>query len=151
ADQLSANERRRHAVAQLARAGRPVAAEGAGLVWLTRDLDGRPMCGVLDATARSGDRYTVGYREAVACDDSNLLVRGAAVTGHKLHSTSVAPRAGDRPAWRWAGGYPEGFLSGGVHASFLCLHWAGAAGIPARFVAAASRTAIAPEPPTPPT
>jgi cobyrinic acid a,c-diamide synthase len=149
ADQLSANERLRREVAEFARSGRPVVAEGVGLVWLTRELDGRPMCGVLNAAAHSTERYTVGYRDAVAADDSNLLSGGATVTGHKLHCTAVVPRAGERPAWRWAGGYPEGFLSGGVHASYLCLHWAGIPEIPVRFVAAARRAAIAPEPPTP--
>ena len=41
------------AVAELARAGRPVVAEGAGLLWLAREFDGRPMCGVLDAVGRA--------------------------------------------------------------------------------------------------
>ena len=48
---LAANERLRADVARLARAGRPVVAECAGLLYLARELDGQPMCGVLDATA----------------------------------------------------------------------------------------------------
>lgn len=43
-------------------------------------------------------------------------------------------RAGDR-AGDGAGG-PEGFVVGGVHASYLHLHWAGRPGIPRRMVVA---------------
>ena len=66
AEELSANRRLCIAVAELARSGRPVLAEGAGLLWLAREFDGRPMCGVLDATGVSTDRIVVGYREATA-------------------------------------------------------------------------------------
>ncbi len=49
AEELSANRRLCADVADLARSGRPVIAEGAGLLWLAQAFDGRPMCGVLDA------------------------------------------------------------------------------------------------------
>ena len=48
---LSANAPLRAQVAALARAGAPVIAECAGLLYLARSLDGHPMCGVLDADA----------------------------------------------------------------------------------------------------
>jgi cobyrinic acid a,c-diamide synthase len=136
AEDLSSNETLRQAVADLARAGKPVVAEGAGLVWLCRELDGRPMCGVLDAAARTSDIVVVGYREAVA--RTTLLVpAGTKITGHKLHRTLVTPRAGADPAWTWTGGQPEGFVWRGVHASYLGVHWAAAPEIATRFVAAA--------------
>jgi cobyrinic acid a,c-diamide synthase len=136
-DELSANERLRTAIAGLAAAGRPIAAEAAGLVWLCREFDGRPMCGVLDATGRSTDSLVVGYREATAPGSSALLRAGVRIVGHKMHRTLVAPRAGVNPAWTWSGGQPEGFVHGGVHASYLCLNWAGTPEIATRFVAAA--------------
>jgi cobyrinic acid a,c-diamide synthase len=145
ADQLSANERLREEVRALARSGRPVVAEGAGLVWLMRELDGRPMCGVLDGTARSADRYVVGYREATAAADSILHRRGATVTGHKLHRTLVTPRAGTRAAWQWAGGHPEGYVQGAIHASYLSVHWAGAPQIATRLVAASVGSGAEPQ------
>ena len=40
------------------------------------------------------------------------------------------------PAWRW-GGATEGFATGGVHASYLHLNWAGSPRTASRFVAAA--------------
>ena len=56
AAELSANASLRAAVAGLAAAGRPVAAECAGLLYLARSLDGQQMCGVLDAEARVSER-----------------------------------------------------------------------------------------------
>jgi len=137
ADQLSANTRLRGDVLALARTGRPIIAEGAGMVWLGRELDGLPMCGVLDMAARTTDRYVVGYREATACTASVVHGRSEVVTGHKLHRTNISPRAGSRPAWLWAGGHPEGFVEGAVHASYLSLHWAGVPTMAPRLVTAA--------------
>jgi cobyrinic acid a,c-diamide synthase len=139
-DELSANEGLRAAIAGLAAAGRPIAAEAAGLVWLCREFDGRPMCGVLDATGRSTDSLVVGYREAAAAGSSPLLRAGATVVGHKMHRTVVTPRSGANPAWTWSGGQPEGFVRAGVHGSYLCLNWAGTPEIASRFVAAAGTT-----------
>ena len=44
--------RRRARDRRLRRSGRPVVAECGGLLYLCRELDGRPMCGVIPATAR---------------------------------------------------------------------------------------------------
>lgn len=146
-DQLSANTRLRGDVLNLARTGRPIVAEGAGMVWLGREIDGLPMCGVLDMTARTTDRYVVGYREASACTGSVVHGRGDSITGHKLHRTNVTPRAGSRPAWVWAGGHPEGFIEGAVHASYLSLHWAGVPQMASRLVSAATQLSAAYAPP----
>jgi cobyrinic acid a,c-diamide synthase len=143
AEQLSANRRLCIAVAELARTGRPVIAEGAGLLWLARELDGLPMCGVLDAVGTTRDGLVVGYREATAQSDSVLGPAGSVVVGWKAHRSVLTPRAGQAPAWSWDGGSPEGFVWRGVHASQLGLHWAAHPEIAARLVAAA--TAAAPE------
>ncbi|GAA2516323.1 cobyrinate a,c-diamide synthase [Winogradskya humida] len=137
AEELSANRRLCAAVAQLAHEGAPIVAEGIGLPWLTRDFDGRPMCGVLDATATTGTQTVAGYREATAPSTSPLAPAGARITGYKQHRAIVAPRAGQIPAWTWSGGNPEGFVWRQVHASQLGLHWAGAPEIARRLVAAA--------------
>ncbi|MFR9778662.1 cobyrinate a,c-diamide synthase [Micromonospora sp. MS34] len=144
ADRLSANRRLCIAVAELARTGRPVIAEGAGLLWLARELDGLPMCGVLDAVGTSRDGLVIGYREATAATDSVVARAGAAVVGHKQHAAVLTPRAGERAAWSWAGGAPEGFVWRGVHASQLVPHWAAYPEIAARLVAAAAAPAEAP-------
>ncbi|MFI0740463.1 cobyrinate a,c-diamide synthase [Streptomyces sp. NPDC021100] len=139
APELSANEPLRAAVSALAATGAPVAAECAGLLYLSRSLDGRPMCGVLPAEARMSPRLTLGYREAVALADNPLAAAGTRVRGHEFHRTVVEPGAGPAPAWGFTAPERrvEGYAAGGVHASYLHVHWAGAPGTAERLVAAA--------------
>ncbi|MFE9471487.1 cobyrinate a,c-diamide synthase [Streptomyces griseofuscus] len=136
AAELSANEPLRKAVAELALSGAPVAAECAGLLYLCRELDGSPMCGVLDATARMAERLTLGYRDAVAVGDSVLAAAGTRMRGHEFHRTVVEPGAGAAPAWGIRGRERrlEGFVQRGVHASYLHTHWASEPGVARRFV-----------------
>ncbi|MFD0252184.1 cobyrinate a,c-diamide synthase [Streptomyces sp. NPDC127113] len=134
--ELSANEGLRKSVAELARGGAPVAAECAGLLYLGRELDGLPMCGVLDASARMSGRLTLGYRDCVALTDSPLAVAGTRMRGHEFHRTVVEPGAGATPAWgmRTPQRRVEGFVEGGVHASYLHTHWAAQPSVARRFV-----------------
>jgi cobyrinic acid a,c-diamide synthase len=134
--ELSANEPLRRAVASLAERGAPVAAECAGLLYLSRELDGLPMCGVIDAKARMDERLTLGYRDAVAVSDSVLAEAGSRMRGHEFHRTVVEPGAGVAPAWgvRVPVRRVEGFVQQGVHASYLHTHWASAPGVARRFV-----------------
>ncbi|KUN71325.1 cobyrinic acid ac-diamide synthase [Streptomyces canus] len=136
AAELSANEPLRKAVSALAETGAPVAAECAGLLYLCRELDGQPMCGVLDASARMEDTLTLGYRDAVAVSDSSLAVAGTRMRGHEFHRTVVEPAAGDAAAWgvRVPRRRLEGFVQRGVHASYLHTHWASVPGVARRFV-----------------
>jgi cobyrinic acid a,c-diamide synthase len=139
APELSANEPLRKAVAAF---DGPVAAECAGLLYLARELDDLPMCGVLDATARMSERLTLGYREAVAVSDSALAVAGTRVRGHEFHRTVIEPGAGAAPAWGLT--KPErrveGFVKAGrVHASYLHVHWAAEPSLARRFAEGATR------------
>ncbi|WP_128803430.1 MULTISPECIES: cobyrinate a,c-diamide synthase [unclassified Streptomyces] len=136
AAELSANEPLRKAVTALAESGAPVAAECAGLLYLCRELDGMPMCGVIDATARMSERLTLGYRDAVALGDSVLAPAGTRMRGHEFHRTVVEPGAGAAPAWgvRAPERRVEGFVQQGVHASYLHTHWASEPGAARRFV-----------------
>ncbi|AZM52533.1 cobyrinate a,c-diamide synthase [Streptomyces sp. WAC 01529] len=136
APELSANEPLRKAVAQLAESGAPVAAECAGLLYLARELDGKPMCGVLDAQARMSQRLTLGYREAVAVSDSVLAAAGTRMRGHEFHRTVVEPGAGAAAAWGLHAPERrvEGFVQGNVHASYLHTHWAARPDVARRFV-----------------
>ncbi|WP_411106178.1 cobyrinate a,c-diamide synthase [Streptomyces sp. cmx-4-9] len=140
APELSANDPLRKAVAAFAADGGPVAAECAGLLYLARSLDGKPMCGVLDAEARMSERLTLGYREAVAVSDSALAVAGTRLRGHEFHRTVVEPAAGAAPAWGFV--HPErrveGFVRQGVHASYLHTHWAAEPSVARRFVETAA-------------
>jgi cobyrinic acid a,c-diamide synthase len=147
--ELAANAPLLAAVRELAASGAPVHAECGGLLYLCETLDGTPMSGVLAAAATRAGRLTLGYRDAVALADSALHPVGARVTGHEFHHWAVTPRAGEAPAWGWRGAEPEGFVTGGVHASFLHTHPAGDPGAVARFVgrAVTPRCARAPADP----
>ncbi|MEW2132428.1 cobyrinate a,c-diamide synthase [Streptomyces sp. NPDC005435] len=135
AGELSANERLRKSVAEFAERGAPIAAECAGLLYLCRELDGAPMCGVLDAAARMGERLTLGYRDAVAVGDSSLAAAGTRMRGHEFHRTVVEPGAGAAPAWGVLSPARrvEGFVQRGVHASYLHTHWAAEPSVARRF------------------
>jgi len=136
---LSANGRLREQVAALAARGAPVAAECAGLLYLARTLDDRPMCGVLDVRAAMTPKLTLGYRQAVAMTDSVLARAGDVVRGHEFHRTAADPAAGDQPAWQLAPGAFEGHVAGSVVASYLHTHWAGHPAAAARFTNACAK------------
>jgi cobyrinic acid a,c-diamide synthase len=137
---LASNEPMRAAVRAFARSGRPLIAECGGLLYLCRSLDGRPMCGVIDADAAMGTRLTLGYRSAAAASSSAIAASGLQVRGHEFHYSKVVPGSGATPAWRF-GSVEEGFVLGGVHASYLHTHWAGFAQIADRLVAACAEVA----------
>ncbi len=137
---LSANARLRTQVAALAQAGAPVIAECAGLLYLTRSLDGYPMCGVLDASAMMTGRLILGYRDAVAAATSPLAEAGTRVHGHEFHRTTVRSPGTATAAWHWrqsGSSIAEGVVHRQVHASYLHLHWNGNAGTADRITAAA--------------
>ncbi|MGH3994020.1 MAG: cobyrinate a,c-diamide synthase, partial [Pseudonocardiaceae bacterium] len=148
AAELSANEPLRAAVVRAAARGVPVVAECAGLTYLCRQLDERPMTGVLPAEARMTSRRTLGYRTATAAAPSFLAAEGEQVTGHEFHRTQVTPdsgQSGPSAAWRW-GEQREGFVAAPqVHASYLHVHWAGHPQLAAAFANAAARAARAAE------
>ncbi len=135
---LSANAGLRREISEFARGGGVIHAECGGLLYLARSLDGRPMCGVIDATAQMTAKLKLSYREAVAATDSALGVAGSRCAGHEFHHTVVCPSAGPAPAWKWQAGdqapVAEGFVQGGVHASYLHTHPAGNPGMIESFV-----------------
>lgn len=142
AEALAANDELRDGVLRHARAGRPIVAECAGLLYLARELDGHRMTGVIDVVGRFGPTLTLGYRDAVAVGDSVSFTAGQRVTGHEFHRSTVEP--GDdapAPAWAWRdhAGRPgtHGHASPAVHASYLHVHSAGAPASVTRFVRAA--------------
>ncbi|GAA1391210.1 cobyrinate a,c-diamide synthase [Luteococcus peritonei] len=155
ADQLAANLPLREQVRDLVGAGLPTVAECAGLLYLCRSIDGRPMSGALDLTARMAPRLQLGYRTPVAVGDTLLADAGQQVASHEFHRTVVelagpekaAPDGGGSritPAWQLGeaetldglSADPAGTGRPTVHASYQHLHWAG-------FPQAAQRLALA--------
>ncbi|MFB4303656.1 cobyrinate a,c-diamide synthase [Actinomadura sp. NTSP31] len=137
AAQLSSNERLRKELAAFANASRPLYAECAGLLYLAQELDGVPMCGVLNgAKAAMAPRLTLGYRAAVAVADSVVARAGERVHGHEFHRTVTDPDHGETAAWQWSASGPVGFVRGDCVASYLHVHWAGSPWFASRMVAA---------------
>ncbi|MBF9326384.1 cobyrinate a,c-diamide synthase [Mycobacteroides chelonae] len=141
ATDLSSNEPLRQQVRDMSG---PIHAECAGLTYLCNDLDGAPMCGVIDAQARFTDSLTLGYREAVSITGSTLFDEGERLSGHEFHRTTVDYRDDTRqPAWAWSavGGIRrEGVVAGEgrIHASYLHTHPAANPSAVARFVSRAA-------------
>jgi cobyrinic acid a,c-diamide synthase len=162
--ELAANAPLRAQIAAFAASGRPVLAECGGLLYLAQELDGHEMCGALALRARMTERLALGYREAVAATATPWLEAGERVRGHEFHYTQVEPAgtasAPDDPpadggaatadaqadgdelqaAWTLSArgrGRLEGFVRGGVQASYLHVHWAAHPQLAARFVRAA--------------
>lgn len=144
--ELSANDRVRRQINELAAAGAPVHAECAGLIYLASELDGHPMCGVLAGSARFTPHLTLGYRDAVAVADSPLYATGQRAVGHEFHRTAITFAEDYQPAWVYqAGGtghekvtVRDGVARAGVHASYLHTHPAATPAAVARFVAHAA-------------
>ena len=59
-----------------------------------------------------------------------------AVTRPAAFTVLAAALFAAAPAWAWRDKQAEGFVSGGVHASYLHLHWAGYPQAARRLVAA---------------
>lgn len=139
--ELSDNTVLRQQIHALAQRG-PVYAECAGLTYLMSDLDGHPMCGVLDGSARFTPKLTLGYREAVAVADSPLFAAGTRVFGHEFHRTEVDFTADYPPAWAYrrpdGTTRRDGAVLSGVHASYLHTHPAAQPQALRRFVAHAA-------------
>jgi cobyrinic acid a,c-diamide synthase len=151
--ELAANTTLRADVAAFAASGRPVLAECGGLLYLSEELDGHEMCGALALRARMTERLALGYREAVALTSTPWLAAGERVRGHEFHYTQVEPAgdeppAGDQPstaddpspAWTLSARgreRTEGYVLGGIQASYLHVHWAAHPQIAWRFAQAA--------------
>ncbi|GAA3229736.1 cobyrinate a,c-diamide synthase [Actinocorallia longicatena] len=137
ASELAAN---RALLAEVGRFSGAVYAECAGLLYLTKALDGVPLAGVVDASAEMTARLTLGYRSAVAVADSVVARAGERVRGHEFHRTAVTPGRGGVAAWQWSTEGAEGFVQGTLLASYLHLHWAGTPWFARRFADACGRT-----------
>ncbi len=125
-EELSANAPLREDIAAFRG---PVLAECGGLLYLARELDGHPMCGVLDATAEMTRRLKLGYREVTAQADHPVWPAGTTVRGHEFHYSTLTPGG---EAWTRTGGHVDGL----VHASFLHTHWAATPEVAQRLVGA---------------
>jgi cobyrinic acid a,c-diamide synthase len=122
AEALAANTPMRAAIREFAARGGRIYAECGGMIYLTQDLDGQPMCGVLPLhTTLQGARLHLGYR--------TVRYAGTEWRGHEFHYSqlrepgalpSVAPqfRADGKPVDTAL------YRQGNVVAGYTHLYWA---------------------------
>lgn len=172
AAQLAANNPARQSVQAAIQMGVPTYAECGGLMYLCKSItnfDGQafPMVGVLPTTAVMGQRLTLGYRRAIARQESLMLPNSAIVWGHEFHRSylevepktplfDVQNQAEERlqPLAHALKGQPflasgdnalskppiqEGWCRPNLHASYLHLHWGANPERPTRFLNFARR------------
>jgi cobyrinic acid a,c-diamide synthase len=109
------------------------------------DFDGTPweMAGVLPTAAVMGKRLTLGYRRAIAQQDTFLHRQGETLWGHEFHRSSLTnlsknPLYRLQPYTPQSPSFPEGWQLPNLHASYLHIHWGARPVVAARFVAACS-------------
>jgi cobyrinic acid a,c-diamide synthase len=141
---LADNQAAQQSVRQAIQAGMPTYAECGGLMYLCEqivDFAGQfwKMVGILPTTATMTGRLSLGYRRAIALQDSPLLPAGSETWGHEFHRSNLSTQSA-LPLYR-VGGYDsdslmhlEGWRSHQLHASYIHLHWGANPEIPARFL-----------------
>ncbi len=145
AEQLAANTSARDAVKAAIRQGMPAIAECGGLMYLCEqiiDFEGKSwsMVGVLPTSATMGGRLTLGYRRALALQDSLLVAAGTNVYGHEFHRSSLVstPHQPLFATYRYdcdENMGDEGWnIPLNIHASYIHQHWGASVEIPQRFI-----------------
>ena len=145
ASQLAANTNILLSVKTAILSGMPTIAECGGLMYLCEqiiDFAGKAwsMAGVLPTTTVMDKRLSLGYRRAVALQDSILVPKGKIVCGHEFHRSHLLSNP-DKPLWQTYRYDVEEFtgeegwvLPTNLHASYVHLHWGATPEIPQRFL-----------------
>lgn len=133
ASELAENKTARASVHHAIASGIPTYAECGGLMYLCdRIVDFQeqsfPMVNIFPTAAKMGKRLTLGYRQAIALQDSPLVNKGDLVLGHEFHRSSLTELS-DRPLYSLQG-YDsclqyssEGWQSYQAHASYVHIHF----------------------------
>ena len=103
AGELAANTSMRESISRYAEAGGRLLAECGGFMYLCRDIDGQPMCGVFPFSATmAGARLHLGYRQ-LRCGDVTLY-------GHEFHYSRCTGLPEENAVYRYKNvmaGYPH--------------------------------------------
>ncbi|MBD1913315.1 MULTISPECIES: cobyrinate a,c-diamide synthase [unclassified Leptolyngbya] len=143
AEALAENRTAQQSVKSAIAHGMPVYGECGGLMYLSQaitDFEGKrwPMVGALPTETRMGTRLTLGYRRAIAQQDSPLVQAETEVWGHEFHRSSLTglPEAPLYQMQRFDGKAlgGEGWRSPTLHASYLHMHWGDRLELPERFL-----------------
>jgi cobyrinic acid a,c-diamide synthase len=143
AEQLAANISLKNQLKNYIDRGLPVYAECGGLMYLSEsilDFQGKthPMLGVLPTQVRMGAKLTLGYREALAQQDSYLVQSGQMIRGHEFHRSSLETQP-NPVLYHFQDGTQEGWSVDNIHASYLHVHWGEQLAMPKRWLEHISR------------
>lgn len=144
ARQLASNNQVLQQLRRIIQAGIPTYAECGGLIYLCQrlvDLTGETysMVGVIPNTVTMKAKLTLGYRQAIALQDSPLIPVGQTIRGHEFHRSQLT-LPNSAPQWQLQGvhrtspQFEEGWNRKQVHASYLHLNWGNAKYLAQRFV-----------------
>ena len=133
AQQLAENTEILQQLRQIIQNGIPTYAECGGLMYLCQRLidlnrQTRSMVGIIPSTVSMQSKLTLGYRTAIALQDSCIAAAKTAITGHEFHRSSLT-QSSAFPLWQLQGvrktnmPSPEGWRIKNLHASYLHLHW----------------------------
>jgi len=145
AQELAENTSARDLVKAAISSGVPTIAECGGLMYLCEqivDMSGKcwEMVGVLPTAAVMDKRLTLGYRRAIALQDSLLIDAGKTIYGHEFHRSHLISDS-HKPLFEtyrfdcdeFTG--KEGWISPlNLHASYIHMHWGNSIEIPQRFL-----------------
>ncbi len=110
------------AVAEQVRRGLPTWAECGGMLWMCRSLDGKALCGAIDAAGAMSGQLTLGYRRARTLVPTPLAPPGTVLRGHEFHYSMVDPCGDCFEIEGREGPRRAGFASPNLLASYLHLH-----------------------------
>jgi cobyrinic acid a,c-diamide synthase len=149
AKELAENKTARESVHNAITSGIPTYAECGGLMYLCDrivDFEDQsfPMVNIFPTAAKMGKRLTLGYRQAIALQDSPLMEKGDRIWGHEFHRSSLTEIC-DQPLYSLQG-YdshleypPEGWQKYQVHAAYTHLHFGAQTHLLDRFLANCDR------------
>jgi len=144
AQQLADNQVVLKQLKQIILAGMPTYAECGGLMYLCQkliDLEERSwsMVGIIPSSVTMKAKLTLGYRQAIALQDSCLVKIQQTVRGHEFHHSQLNI-ASITPQWQLQGLHQlspkltEGWNISSLHASYLHLHWGECKHLVQRFI-----------------
>jgi cobyrinic acid a,c-diamide synthase len=144
AQQLAANKTVLQQLKQIIEANLPTYAECGGLMYLCEqliDLQSQTwsMVGIIPSTVTMQAKLTLGYRQAIALQNSPLVTAQQTTMGHEFHRSqlTITPQY---PQWQLQGVHQSSILSTEgwnikqVHASYLHLHWGVSTSLARRFI-----------------
>ncbi|MEM7553268.1 MAG: cobyrinate a,c-diamide synthase [Cyanobacteria bacterium P01_A01_bin.84] len=145
AEKLSQNTEILKAVKKAILSGIPTIAECGGLMYLCEEIinfrgKSWEMVGIIPAKTIMDKRLSLGYRRAIALQDTPLVTAGTTVYGHEFHRSCLSLVA-EKPLFESfrvdeeeSIGNEGWFSLANVHASYIHLHWGANSEIPQRFL-----------------